>query len=168
MSSAPSPALLYDLVGHLPRGETAPVAAELAPTTPAGCLIDVLGIVPTHAGPGACRAEMVVGPQHLNMRGIAQGGALLALADAAAAWASYAALPRGQFTTIDVSFKLLRPASLDDRLVATASPVHLGRRLLVLEVLVGRGSEDNDHGALVAKATCTQMVLDQGNDRARS
>lgn len=51
---APSPALLHGLVGHLPRGEMVPVTEALAPTTPAGCIIDVLGIVPTHAGPGGC------------------------------------------------------------------------------------------------------------------
>jgi hypothetical protein len=92
--AAPTPAVLYELVGHLPRGKMEPVGDRLAPTTPAGCLIDILGIVPTHAGPGACRAEMAVGPEHLNMRGIAQAGAVVAVADAAAAWASYAAVPQ--------------------------------------------------------------------------
>lgn len=158
MSDRPSPALLYDLVGHLPKGEMAPVAEALGPTTPPGCLIDLLGIVPTLAGPGTCRAEMAIGPHHLNMRGVVQGGAVAALADAAAAWASYAALSAGRFTTINFTLQFLRPAKLADRLVATVRPVHLGRRMLVLDVAVER-EEDGASGSLVAKATCTQMVL---------
>jgi acyl-CoA thioesterase len=158
---APSPALLYRLVGHLPRGEMAPVADALAPTTPAGCIIDVLGIAPTHAGPGACRVEMTIGAQHLNMRGIAQGGALVALADAAAGWAAYASVPSGRFTTVDLTFSLLRPARLGDRLVAQASPLHVGRRVISLEVAVLRQDDEGTPGAgLVAKATCTQLVLE--------
>lgn len=160
-ASSPSPSLLYGLVGHLARGEMAPVAEALAPTTPAGCIIDMLGIVPTHAGPGACRAEMTVAAQHLNMRGIAQGGALVALADAAAGWAAYATVPSGQFTTVDLTFTMLRPGRLGDHLVALATPLHVGRRVLSLEVaLCHRDAEGSDPATLVAKATCTQLVLD--------
>jgi uncharacterized protein (TIGR00369 family) len=171
VTDQPSAAVLYELVGHLPRGEMAAVGEALAGTNPAGSLIEVLGIVPTHAGPGACRVEMLIGPQHLNMRGIVQGGAVVALADAAAGWASYATVPSGRFTTIDLAVNFLRSARLGDRLVAIARPVHLGRRLLVLEVMVhrdgdGDGSAGNAAGAddparsAIARVGCTQMALE--------
>lgn len=160
MEAVPTPGMLYELVGHLPRGEMEPVGPMLAPTTPDGCLIDLLDISPTHAGPGACRAEMVVGRHHLNMRGVAQGGAVMALADAAAAWASYAAIPSGHFTTVEFSLSLLRPASEGTELVALVKPLHLGRRVLVLEIsVVTAEGESESPLPLVARATCTQLVL---------
>lgn len=147
------------------------IGEALAGTNPTGSLIEVFGIVPTHAGPGACRVEMLIGPQHLNMRGIVQGGAVVALADAAAGWASYATVPSGRFTTIDLTVNFLRPARLGDLLVALARPVHLGRRLLVLEVMVHRdGNGDAPVGSaagvdgtarsVIARVGCTQMALE--------
>jgi len=56
-----------------------PVADRLAPTTLAGYLSDIVGIVTSHAGPGTCRGELAVGLPHLNVRGIDQAGSVVAL-----------------------------------------------------------------------------------------
>jgi len=79
VEAAPTPGVLYELGGHLPEGQMEPVADRLGPTTPAGYLSDIVGIVPSHAGPGTCRGELAVGIQHLNVRGIDQAGSVVAL-----------------------------------------------------------------------------------------
>ncbi|WP_396453984.1 PaaI family thioesterase [Actinomadura sp.] len=94
--------MLYEFAEDLPPGEVRAVEPGTAPV-PDGCLLDVLGIEPTHIGRGACRARMRIGARHLNQRGLVQGGAIVALADAAAGWASYAALREGRFTTLELN-----------------------------------------------------------------
>jgi 1,4-dihydroxy-2-naphthoyl-CoA hydrolase len=153
-------ATLHELVGHLPAGEMLVVAGHPALSVPAGTLADVLGITPTHAGPGACRAEMPIVACHLNQRGITHGGAVVALADAAAGWAAYAALPDGRFATVDLRCSFLKAAPASSTLVALVRPVHLGRRMLVLEAdVVGVDDEGVAGGPLVARLGFTQLVL---------
>jgi uncharacterized protein (TIGR00369 family) len=145
---------LYRATAGLPPGEMIDIDPAVVGALPPDCLLARLGIVPTHIGRGACRAEMTVGPGHLNQRGIVQAGALVAFADATAGWASYAAVESGRFTTLDLSCNLLRPVSTGDRVVAVASPVHLGRRTLVLQVAV-----TTDAGRPIVRFSCTQLVL---------
>jgi len=147
---------LYRLTESLGPGELTDVDPAFMEGLPGDSLLAGLGIVLQRIGRGASRAEMTVGRGHLNQRGIAQAGAVVALADAAAGWASYSAIPDGKFTTLNLEVSLLRPARDGDRLVAEAHPVHLGRRTHVLEVLVTR--EDAPEKPL-ARFTCTQMVL---------
>ncbi len=150
---------LNDLVTGLPPDGMRPVPDELAQVPP-GCLLDTLGIRLTDVGVGRSRAEMLLGPVHLNQRGLPQGGAFVVLADAAAGWASYAAVPGGRFTTLELKCNMLRPASVGDTLVALAAPVHLGRQTLVLEVRVMVSTqEDTERPRLTAAFTCTQLVL---------
>lgn len=141
----------------------APLADDSAAATPPGCLLDALGMVATHAGPGACRAQMAIGTIHTNQRGIVQGGAIAALADATAGWATYAALPPGRrFTTLEFKANLLAAARPGDVLVALARPVHLGRTTMLLEVDVLEAAQESQPAAtrrLVARFSCTQLVL---------
>ncbi|HVT67074.1 MAG TPA: PaaI family thioesterase [Trebonia sp.] len=152
---------LYQLASPLGPGELAALDAPLAERlVPPDCLLAAFGIRPTHVGRGACRAEMTVGPVHLNQRGITQGGALMALADAAAGWASYAAARSGRFTTVSIAGNLLRSASAGEALVARAAPVHLGRTTLVLEVSVTRAADGGSGPPRpLAHVTCTQLIL---------
>lgn len=152
--SAAPPVDLYRATSGLAPGELVAIDPAVVRSVPPDCLLAGLGIVPTHIGRGACRAEMTLGPGHLNQRGIAQAGALVALADATAGWASYAAVESGRFTTLALDCNLLRPVSAGDRVVAVASPVHLGRRTLVLQVEV-----TTDAGRPVVRFSCTQLVL---------
>lgn len=150
---------LRQIAESLHPGELIPVEAALAHRlVPPECLLAEFGIRPTHIGPGACRAEMTVGPAHLNQRGITQGGALVALADAAAGWASYTAAATGRFTTVSVAANLLRAARPGDVLTASAAPVHLGRATLVIEVSV-TGPRDGGQTRPLAHVTCTQLIL---------
>lgn len=151
---------LYELVTDAPPRTLTPVPPELA-TVPEGCLLDTLGMRLTDLGRAMSRVEMTIAATHLNQRGIPQGGALVALADAAAGWASYAAIERGLFTTVDLSCKLVGRADPGTTLVALAAPVHLGRRTLVVDVDVMRLDQESVEPPrrLVARFSCTQLVL---------
>jgi acyl-CoA thioesterase len=147
---------LYLLTASLGAGELVDVDPSFMASLPDDTLLADLGIVLRPVGRGASRVEMTVGRGHLNQRGIAQAGAIVALADAAAGWASYSAIEDGKFTTLNLEVNLLRPGRDGDELVAEARPVHLGRRTHVLAVTVTR-SDVSDKP--LARFTCTQMVL---------
>lgn len=151
---------LHALVTDAGDDDLVAVPAEAA-AVPEGCLLDVLGIRLTHVGRGRSRVAMVVGPEHLNQRGLPQGGALVALADAAAGFASYAALPEGLFTTLELKCNLLGRAKTGGTLLAVTTPVHLGRTTLVLDVDLFSADQEQTTGRrrLVARFSCTQMVL---------
>lgn len=150
----------YELVADTAPQTLTPVSAELA-AVPEGCLLDTLGMRLTDVGLGMSRVEMTIGPIHLNQRGIAQGGTLVALADAAAGWASYAAVEAGIFTTVDLSCNLVGRTEVGGTLVALATPVHLGRKTLVLNVDILSLEQESSPPPrrLVAHFTCTQLVL---------
>lgn len=149
---------LFQLAHGAPLGGMVPVPTELA-ATPAGCLLDALGIRLTHIGVGHARAQMVVAALHLNQRGHPQGGGLVAFADAAAGWATDTALPAGNFATIDLTCYLVGRAGPGATLIAKASTVHLGRTSLVHDVEVFEGDQETAHPRrLIARFTCTQLV----------
>lgn len=154
----------YDLrraVRHLAPGEQMDFPTEVRDAIPSGCLLDVLGIEPTHAGPGAATARMRIGEHHLNQTGVAQGGAVAALADAVAGWATFGLLDEGNlFTTLEMHTNLIRAVRPGDTLIAVASPVHTGRTTCVLEVLVSL-LEDGVPTRTVARFSCTQLVLQE-------
>jgi 1,4-dihydroxy-2-naphthoyl-CoA hydrolase len=156
----PSPNPLHGLVSGAGADSLVAVPPALA-SVPRGCLLDTLGITLTHVGRGRSRAEMVIGPVHLNQRAVPQGGALVSLADAAAGWASYAALPEGRFTTLELTCNLLGRVEVGTTLVGLAVPVHLGRQTLVLDVEVLRSDQEDTTPPrrLVARFSCTQLVL---------
>lgn len=152
--------VLYELARTAADG-IVPVPAEAA-AVPPGCLLDVLGMRLTHIGAGRSRAVMRITATHLNQRGLPQGGAIVAFADAAAGWASYGALEGGSFTTVALSANLLAGARPGDELVAVAAPVQVGRRVLVLDVrIVSAEQEAVADPRLVARFTCTQLVLER-------
>lgn len=151
---------LFAATAVLAPGELVEIGPELFDSLPRDCLLASLGFRPTHVGRGSCRATMTVGAGHLNQRGIVQAGALVAFADAVAGWASYAAVESGRFTTLDLSCNLLRAAKPGDELVANASPVHLGRRTMVIQVVVSHEGDEASATRPVARVTCTQLVLD--------
>lgn len=153
---------LYRATGGLGADELTAIDPAVAANLPPDSLLAGLGIEPTHIGRGACRARMRVGRGHLNQRGVAQAGAVVALADAAAGWAAYAAVADGGFTTLELRCSMLRAVRDGDLLVATAGPVHLGRRTLVLDVEVRRAAEGDQPERAVARFGCTQLVLGAG------
>lgn len=152
---------LYAATEGLAPGELVAIDADRL-GLPDDCLLVNLGISPTHVGRGACRATMKVGRGHLNQRGTVQAGAVVAFADAVAGWASYAAVEGGGFATVDLTCHLLWAIREGDELLACASPVHLGRRTLVIEaVILHLDDEQAAQRRPLARFTCTQLVLGQ-------
>jgi 1,4-dihydroxy-2-naphthoyl-CoA hydrolase len=83
------------------------------------------------------------------------GGALMALADSAGAVCAFLNLPHGAggTSTLDSRTSFLR-AVRDGTVTATATPLHAGRRVVVVETELR-----DDAGRLVAKTSQTQTVL---------
>ena len=82
---------------------------------------------------GAVVAFLEVDDRHLNPNGIVRGGVVFTLADTAMGRATMAVLGDGQIcASIEVSVRYLRPIP-GGRLVATASVLRAGRRIVHLE-----------------------------------
>lgn len=101
-------------------------------------------------------------PELCTAGGSLHGGVLMALADSAGAACAYLNLPAGAgTTTVESKTNFLR-AVRGGRAVAAATPLHIGRSVIVVETEVHDGD-----GRLAAKVTQSQMVLQepQGRDR---
>jgi uncharacterized protein (TIGR00369 family) len=119
-----------------------------------GTLPDELGIEPLEVGEQGARGRLVVESRHLHPFGYLHGGAWVTLADTVAAWATMRHLPPGRgFSTVELKTNVFAGAKVGDELIATASPLHTGRRTQVWEVRIHRGERQMAH------FTCTQMVL---------
>jgi uncharacterized protein (TIGR00369 family) len=153
---------LHRLTEGLAPGEFTDVPGTFSQQLPPDCLLSAHAITLTRVGRGAAVAEMTVKAVDLNQRGIAQAGAVVALADAAAGWASYSALEHGRFTTVNLTVNLLSAAREGDRLRATVTPVRLGRKVQVLEVTVEALADTNGSSPArqIARFGCTQLVLE--------
>jgi acyl-CoA thioesterase len=82
---------------------------------------------------GTVVAFLEVDDRHLNPNGIVHGGVVFTLADTAMGRATMAVLSEGQIcASIEVSVRYLRPIP-GGRLVATASVLRAGRRIVHLE-----------------------------------
>lgn len=145
---------LYELAGTALDGGLVEIPAGVRPDLPEGCLLDAFGMALTHVGRGRARAEMTVAAIHLNQRGVVQAGALVAFADAAAGWATYASVEHGGFTTLELRTSLLRAARAGDVLRADARALHVGRRTAVFDVDVLAGER------LVVRFGCTQLIVE--------
>jgi 1,4-dihydroxy-2-naphthoyl-CoA hydrolase len=130
------------------------VTAEGIAEIQKGTLPDELGIEPLEVTDGMARGRLMVESRHLHPFGYLHGGAWVTLADTVAAWATMRHLPPGTgFSTVEMKVGVFAGARVGDELIATASPLHTGRRTHVWEVRIHR--EDR----LMAVFTCTQMVL---------
>lgn len=91
---------------------------------------------------------------HANPMGTVHGGVLCDVADAAIGTAHATGLREGEsFTSLDLQINFFRPV-WNDRLRATAKPVHVGKSVsrYVCDIF-------NSDGKLVAQATSTVMTL---------
>jgi uncharacterized protein (TIGR00369 family) len=149
---------LRERFGQLPVGEMGDAPEEInTEGRPKGRLHDVFDMRLLKVGPGAALAEMTLKEVHMNQRGIAQAGAIVAFADAAAGWATMPALAEGtHFTTLELKSNILRAACVGDVLHAQAKPVHVGSSTVVLDVLVYKPESPDKP---IAKFSCTQLVL---------
>lgn len=149
---------LYDVTSGLGVDEWLEAPSDFAGSIPPGSLLDTLGIRLTRVRRGGAVGYMEVREVHLNQRGIAQAGAVIAFADAVAGWASYAST-RSRFATLNISTSLIRAVRSGELLEAEATVAHAGRKTQVVLVEV-RNAETSK---LVAQFTCNQMVFDEAS-----
>jgi 1,4-dihydroxy-2-naphthoyl-CoA hydrolase len=98
--------------------------------------------------------ELDVDDRHLNNHGHAHGGALAAFADDLGGRLAGLNVPPGfRTTTIESKTNIFR-ACVPGRLTGVAVPVHVGRRMIVVQTSIYRPD-----GKLAAMMIQTQMVL---------
>jgi uncharacterized protein (TIGR00369 family) len=117
-----------------------------------------LGIEPLEIEDTHARGRVVVDRRHLHPGGFVHGGAWTALGDTVAAWATFRSIPPGHdFTTIELKLNVFGSGLEGDEIVAVATPLHVGRTTVVIEVGIERtrGGETK----LAANLIVTQFVL---------
>jgi uncharacterized protein (TIGR00369 family) len=112
------------------------------------------GIRVTHAASSEVRGELAWAADLCTTADVMHGGALMSLADTVGAACAFLNLPPGAMTTTIESktnfFRAVRRGTAR----ATATPLHVGRTLIVVQTDVR-----DDDGKRVALVTQTQAVL---------
>jgi 1,4-dihydroxy-2-naphthoyl-CoA hydrolase len=110
----------------------------------------------TEASKDKVVARMLVRPDLCTLGHIVHGGAIMALADTVGAAATVINLPEDASgtTTIESKTNFIGQAKEGTTVIATATPVHRGRRTQVWQTRL-----ETEEGKLVAVVTQTQMVL---------
>jgi 1,4-dihydroxy-2-naphthoyl-CoA hydrolase len=117
-----------------------------------------LGIEPLEVEDTHARGRVLVDRRHLHPGGFVHGGAWTALGDTVAAWATFRNIPLGHdFTTIELKLNVFGSGLPGDEIVAVATPLHVGRTTVVIEVRMER-IRDGD-SKLAANLIVTQFVI---------
>jgi 1,4-dihydroxy-2-naphthoyl-CoA hydrolase len=117
---------------------------------------ELKGVTFTEAEPDRVVARMLVRPDLCTLGHILHGGAIMAFADSVGAMATVINLPEDAkgTTTIESKTNFIGGAREGMTVIATATPVHRGRRTQVWQTRL-----ETEEGKLVAVVTQTQMVL---------
>jgi uncharacterized protein (TIGR00369 family) len=117
---------------------------------------ELKGVTFTEASMDRVVAQMLVRPDLCTLGQTIHGGAIMALADSVGAAATVINLPDGAkgTTTIESKTNFIGGAKEGTVLIATATPVHRGRRTQVWQTRL-----ETEQGKLVAVVMQTQMVL---------
>jgi 1,4-dihydroxy-2-naphthoyl-CoA hydrolase len=117
---------------------------------------ELMGVTFTEASPERVVARMLVRPDLCTVGHTMHGGAVMALADSVGAAATVINLPADAkgTTTIESKTNFIGGAKEGTTVVATAAPVHRGRRTQVWQTRL-----ETEDGRLVAIVTQTQLVL---------
>lgn len=101
-------------------------------------------------------ARMLVRPDLCTLNHTIHGGAVMALADSVGAAATVINLPQDAkgTTTVESKTNFVGGAKEGTAVVATATPIHRGRRTQVWQTRI-----ETEEGKLVAVVTQTQLVL---------
>lgn len=114
-----------------------------------------LGIEVLDFSPELLRTRMPWRPDLCTSADVLHGGALMALADATGAALAFLNLPDGAAgTTTSESKTNFFRALTSGEATATASPLHVGRRMIVVETEIRDGTD-----RLISKTTQTQIVI---------
>jgi uncharacterized protein (TIGR00369 family) len=136
-------------------GITVESARQFLPGSfPGDLQIEPLDIEDSHS-----KGRVVVDERHLHPGGFVHGGVWTALGDTVAAWATFRAIPSGyDFTTIELKLNVFGAGLSGDEIVAVATPLHVGRSTVVIEVRIDR-VRDGGEPKLTANLIVTQFVL---------
>ena len=117
---------------------------------------ELKGVKFTEADKDRVVAKMVVRGDLCTLHHTIHGGAIMALADSVGAAATIINLPEDAkgTTTLESKTNFIGGAKEGSTLIATATPVHRGRRTQVWQTRL-----ETEDGKLVALVTQTQMVL---------
>lgn len=97
----------------------------------------------------------LIKPEYCTSGGTAHGGFLMALADFTGAVGAFQVLPEGaKTTTIESKTNMMGAIPVGSTLVATATPLHVGRRTSVWMTRV-----ESAEGKLASVTTQTQMAI---------
>jgi 1,4-dihydroxy-2-naphthoyl-CoA hydrolase len=144
----------------------APTSEDHSPFTPenvrafiGGSFPGDLGIEPIEIEDSFASGRIVVDKRHLHPGGYVHGGVWTALGDTVAAWATFRNIPKGHnFTTIELKLNVFSAGLLDDEILATAEPLHVGKSTVVIEVRMERLREGSEP-KLAANLIVSQFVL---------
>jgi 1,4-dihydroxy-2-naphthoyl-CoA hydrolase len=117
---------------------------------------ELKGVTFTEADKDRVVARMVVRPDLCTLGHVLHGGAMMAFADSVGAAATVINLPddaKGT-ATLESKTNFIAGAKEGVTVIATATPVHRGRRTQVWQTRL-----ETEDGRLVALVTQTQMVL---------
>jgi uncharacterized protein (TIGR00369 family) len=117
-------------------------------------LAATLGLRVTSASPQEVRVELDHRPELCTAGDVLHGGTIMALADTTGAVCAFLNLPDGASTATVESKTNLLAAIRRGTVTATATPLHTGSTLIVVETEIRR-----EDGRLAAKTTQTQAVL---------
>ena len=117
---------------------------------------ELKGVSFTEASQDKVVARMKVRPDLCTLGHVLHGGAVMALADSVGAAATVINLPEDAkgTTTLESKTNFIGPAKEGTAVIATATPIHRGRRTQVWQTRL-----ETEEGKLVAVVTQTQMVL---------
>jgi 1,4-dihydroxy-2-naphthoyl-CoA hydrolase len=117
---------------------------------------ELKGVVFTEAEMDRVVARMVVRPDLCTLNHTIHGGAVMAFADSVGAAATVINLPADAkgTTTLESKTNFIGGAKQGTTVIATATPVHRGRRTQVWQTRL-----ETEDGKLVAVVTQTQLVL---------
>jgi 1,4-dihydroxy-2-naphthoyl-CoA hydrolase len=137
------------------RLQRMPSPEELAAVWSTMPFAGLIGSSLVSADGSGVRARLEWDESRCTAGGVLHGGALMSLADSAAAVCAFLNLPEGAAgtTTVESKTNFLRGVR-QGAVVATSKPLHKGRRFIVVETELV-----DDEDRLVAKVTQTQAVL---------
>jgi 1,4-dihydroxy-2-naphthoyl-CoA hydrolase len=107
-------------------------------------------------GPDRVVVHAVIKPEFCTSGGTAHGGFLMAVADFTGAVGAFQVLPEGasSTTTIESKTNMMGAIPVGSTLIATATPLHVGRRTSVWVTRV-----ESAAGKLASVTTQTQMAI---------